>query len=199
MKKDRKIVWIKSNKDVKHCPMRIVEKYIRLLPRSGVKHNIYLHSLRRTKPSQWYSETPLGINKVRSVVKEMLKDAGLDGFFTNYSLHRTAATCLFQAGQNVKLIKEITGHVSDAVEKYEITSDKQRMDLSSIIQGEQIGEEPKRKEESRGEVGVSEMEINLREVNKSETKHDIANVIDSAVRAVGQRKARITVHIDTLE
>ena len=127
----------------------------------------------------------------------MLKDAGSDGFFTNYSLHRTAATCLFQAGQNVKLIKEITGHVSDAVEKYEITSDKQRMDLSSIIQGEQIGEEPKRKEES--EVGVSEMEINLREVNKSEAKHEIANVIDSAMRAVGQRKACITVHIDILE
>ena len=42
---------------------------------------------------------------------------------------------LFQAGQNVKLIKEITGHVSDAIEKYKITSDKQIMKLSSIIQG----------------------------------------------------------------
>ena len=163
---------------MKRCPVRIVEKYIQLLPKSGVKPNLYLHSLCRTKPCQWYSETPLGINKVRSVVKEMLKDASLDGFFTNHSLCRTAATRPLSSRSECK-----TGHVSDAVEKYEITSDKQRMDLSSIIQGEQIGEEPKRKEGSK--VGVSEMEINLREVNKRGAKHEIANVIDSAVKAVG--------------
>ena len=65
----------------------------------------------------------------------MLKDAGLDGFFTNHSLRRTAATRLFRAGESVKLIKEVTGHISDAVEKYQMTSNEQRMRIRSIIQG----------------------------------------------------------------
>ena len=36
----------------------------------------------------------------------------------------------------MKLVKEITGHVSDAVHKYQTTSDEQRMKLSEIIQGD---------------------------------------------------------------
>ena len=122
MKKECKIVWIKPNVNVNRCPVRLVEKYLNLLPVGGSKPNFYLHSLRKPKPSVWYCSTPLGVNKVRQVVCDMLKDAGLDGFFTNHSLRRTAATRLFHAGQNVKLIKEITGHISDAVEKYEVTS-----------------------------------------------------------------------------
>ena len=137
MKKERKIVWIKPNKEVKRCPVRLVGKYLSLVPKKGSKPNFYLHSMKRPTPTCWYNTCPLGINKVRSAVSQMLKDAGLDGFFTNHSLRRTAATRLFRAGKDVKLVKEITGHVSNAVEKYEITSDQQRMELSSIIQGEQ--------------------------------------------------------------
>ena len=102
MKKERKIVWIKPNKNVNRCPVRLVEKYINLLPKCGVKQNLYLHSLKKTKPMVWYCSTPLGINKVRQVVKDLLKDAGLDGYFTNHSLRRTAATRLFQAGAKCK-------------------------------------------------------------------------------------------------
>ena len=42
---------------------------------------------------------------------------------------------LFQAGVNRKVIKEFTGHVSDAVDKYQITSEEQRENLSKIISG----------------------------------------------------------------
>ena len=70
MKKERKIVWIKPSKNVKRCPVHIVEKYFKLLPKSGSKPNLYLHALKRTKPNVWYRETPLGINKIRSVVKD---------------------------------------------------------------------------------------------------------------------------------
>ena len=69
---------------------------------------------------------------MRGVVSKMLKEARLDGYFTNHSLHRTCATRLFQAGQSEKVVKEITGHISDAVNKYQVTSDKQRMEASSV-------------------------------------------------------------------
>ena len=138
LKKERKVVWIKPSKNVNRCPVRIVGKYLSLLPKSCTKTNLYLHSLKRPQPTCWFSTNPLGINKVRKVVGDMLKNAGLNGFFTNHSLRRTAATRLFRAGKNVKLIKEITGHVSNAVEKHEITSDEQRMELSEIIQGRNL-------------------------------------------------------------
>ena len=129
MKRERKIVWITPSKNVNRCPVRLVGKYLSLLPPNCVKPNLYPHSMKRPKPHVWYTTNPLGINKVRGVVAEMLQAAGLDGFFTNHSLCRTAATRLLQAGMNVKLIKEVTGHISNAVEKYEITSDVQRMKL----------------------------------------------------------------------
>ena len=126
MKKARKIVWIKPNSNFQRCPVCFVEKYLNLIPYGGVKGNLYVQSLRKPKPSVWYSTTPVGINKIRSVVGSLLKDAGLDGYFTNHSLHRTCTTCLFQVGQSSKLVKEITGHISDAVNKYQMSSESKR-------------------------------------------------------------------------
>ena len=37
MRKERKIVWIKPSLNQKRCPVRLVEKYIKLLPKSGKK------------------------------------------------------------------------------------------------------------------------------------------------------------------
>ena len=45
------------------------------------------------------------------------------------------ATHLFQVGQSVKIVKELTGHMSDAVHKYQTMSDQQRMVVIKIIWG----------------------------------------------------------------
>ena len=68
----------------------------------------------------------------------MLKSAQLDGYFTNHSLRRSSTTHLFQAGVDRKIIKEFTGHSSDAVDKYQITSNEQCKQLSAIIAGENV-------------------------------------------------------------
>ena len=78
----------------------------------------------------------LGLNSIRKVVQTLLKDSKLDGFFTNHSLRRTSTTRLFRKGVDRKLIKEFTGHTSDAIDQYQITSDEQRKDMSRIISGE---------------------------------------------------------------
>ena len=126
MKKECKVMWIKPNDDRRRCPLWLIEKYFALLPLTRIKPNLYLQTLCKTKPNCWYSTVPIGIYSLRKVVSSMLKDAGLDGYFTNHSLHRTCATRLFQAGENSKIVKEITGHVSDAVNKYQETSNEQR-------------------------------------------------------------------------
>ena len=113
--------------------MRLVEKYISLCPVVSTKtkkFNFYLRSLEKPTPSQWYGEQIVGKNSLRNVVSAMLKDAKLDGFFTNHSLRRTGTTRLFQKGVDRKLIKEFTGHTSDAVDNYQVTSDAQREEMS---------------------------------------------------------------------
>ena len=58
-----------------------------------------------------------------------------DKFYSNHSLRRSGTTHLFRAGIDRKLVKEFTGHTSDAVDSYQITSNKQRAMLSNVIQG----------------------------------------------------------------
>ena len=63
----------------------------------------------------------------------MLSSADIDGYFTNHSLRRSGCTRLFQAGIDRKIVKEISGHRSDAVDKYQITSDIQKQQVSNVI------------------------------------------------------------------
>ena len=136
-KKERKVVWVFPNQDVTKCPVRLVDKYMSLLPPVGKngKSNFYLRSLEKTNPAQWYSVQVVGKHTLSKVVGKLLKDAQLDGFFSNHSLRRTSTTHLFQAGVDRKVIKEFTGHVSDAIDKYQITSVNQKEELSKIIGG----------------------------------------------------------------
>ena len=75
----------------------------------------------------------IGICTLCKTVGGMLKNAKLDGFFTNHSLHHSGTSRLFQAGVDQKLIKEYAGHRSDVVDNYQVTSEAQRQELSAIL------------------------------------------------------------------
>ena len=64
----------------------------------------------------------------------MVKKAKIEGFFTNHSLRRSGGTRLFRAGVDRKLVKEFTGHCSDAVDAYQVTSFEQRKHMSNVVQ-----------------------------------------------------------------
>ena len=133
MRKERKIAWIYPSENPVRCPVRLTKKYLSLCPPLYLKKNFYLKALTKTKPSQWYAKQVVGQNTLGKVVKQMMKEAEIEGFFTNHSLRRTGSTRLFQAGIDRKLIKEATGHTSDAVDAYQVISDKQREEMSRII------------------------------------------------------------------
>ena len=133
MNKQRKIVWVYPSDNVNKCPVRLTDKYISLCPPYFRKANFYLQGLHKTNPAVWYGEQVLGINSIRKVVKNMLSSAEIDGYFTNHSLRRSGCTRLFQAGIDRKIVKEISGHRSDAVDKYQITSDIQKQQVSNVI------------------------------------------------------------------
>ncbi len=71
----------------------------------------------------WYQDRPLGINAIAKVVNTLMTRAGIPGRFTNHSLRVTAATRMFNAGVEEQVVKERTGHKSDAVHAYKRMSD----------------------------------------------------------------------------
>ena len=134
-KNDRKVVWVYPNQDKTRCTVRLVEKYLSLCPPYYRKENFYLQCKTKPTPKVWFQEQVIGRNTIGKVVKMMMTDAKIEGFFTNHSLRRSGGTRLFRAGVDRKLVKEITGHRSDAVDAYQITSHDQRQMMSNVLQG----------------------------------------------------------------
>ena len=134
MRRDRKEVWIYPNSEIfLRCPVRLVQKYLSLCPKYDKKDNFYLKALQKPIPTQWYTVQVVGQNTLAKVIKELMKEADIVGYSTNHSAHRTGGTRLFRGGVNRKIIKEATGHSSDAVDKYQLTSDEQQKEMSRIL------------------------------------------------------------------
>ena len=135
-KKEQKIIWVHPSENELGCPVRIVDKYMSLIPpvtKKSKKDNFYLHSLEKPTPAQWYGEQVVGKHTLTKVVGEMLKDVKPGVFHSNHNLRWSGTTRLFQAGIDRKIVKEYTGHVSDAVDKYQIMSAAQKERLSEIL------------------------------------------------------------------
>ena len=131
--KSAKIVYVYPTSDVNRDPVTYYEKYCGLLSQSCSSKKLYSRPKKITTPNQWYCDQPLGINKIKSAVKQMCKQAGIEGKYTNHSLRATCATRMFDKEVPEQLIKETTGHKSDCVRVYKRTSDKLRQQACSTI------------------------------------------------------------------
>ncbi len=105
--------------------VRLYQKYVSLCPTDPKSDALYKYGLTESKrtPRQWYCDKPLGINSISKCVANLMKQAGKSGNYTNHSLRVTAATRMFESGIEEQLVKEKTGHKSDAVRSYKRTSD----------------------------------------------------------------------------
>ena len=122
------------------CIVRIVKSYIERCPKEALDNAFYLKPLQNYEQKKfWYCSVPLGHNTLKNVVQSMMKEAGVDGFFTNHSLRATAATRLFQENVDDKLIRGVTGHRSESLQSYKRVSDKQLAKVSNIVQSGKEG------------------------------------------------------------
>ncbi|MCW4264426.1 MAG: tyrosine-type recombinase/integrase [Candidatus Thiodiazotropha endolucinida] len=81
-----------------------------------------------------YSTQPVGVNKLRTFMKEIAKKGGLNGNYTNHSGKRTCATQLYNAGIQEQEIMARTGHRSEvAVRKYKRTSEGIQKAVSCVL------------------------------------------------------------------
>ena len=97
----------------------------------------YLQPLQKPKGDIWFSKVPCGHNTLQKIVPELMKAAGVSGYFTNHSLRTSAATRLFEGGVDEQLIMSRTGHSSrKGVRAYKQTITKLSEVTSKVLNGE---------------------------------------------------------------
>ena len=128
------MVYVYPASDKSRCPVHIVKKYLNLLP-PKMCQKLHLRPRAKFTPSVWFGDQPYGNHRVTSTVKKMCANAGFVGKYTNHSLRATSASRMFANDIPEQVIKEITGHHSEAVRTYKRTPDNIRERASSTITG----------------------------------------------------------------
>ena len=86
----------------------------------------------------WFYTDPVGVQKIKTIVKDMCRDSGFQGNFTNHSLRATGATTLFDAGVPEAIIQKRSGHKSTAaLRMYERITSEQELAVSNILQSQE--------------------------------------------------------------
>lgn len=136
--KNKVVKQYENTANPERCHVKLLDKYFEVLPKEAQDNDaFYLTSLSK-KPSDtlkpWYSKTPVGRNRLNTMLKEMCREAEISGKFTNHSLRAYGASTMFQANVPERLIQQRTGHRSlEALRQYERTSESQLVDVSNVM------------------------------------------------------------------
>ena len=76
---------------------------------SGGTNAFYRSPLKCPKSTCWYSNVPIGHNKLASKAKRLCEEAEIFGCRTNHSFRATAATRMYDMGIDEQLTCEKTG------------------------------------------------------------------------------------------
>ena len=116
------------DQDSPNSVYKIFELYMKLIPREG-------HFYRRPLQGKEirFSLQVVGSNKLARYIPDIMKSAGFDGQYAGHSGKVTTATTLYQHGVDEQMIKERTGHRSDAVRAYKRTGSAQQEAVSVIL------------------------------------------------------------------
>lgn len=99
---------------------------------------LFLYPLTKPTNAVWYSNRPVGEKSLASITKSLGGKAGVQGFISGHTLRRTDITRMHQAGVSSTIIKEFSGHRSNAVDDYKTTSSNQKSGVSRVLQGKVI-------------------------------------------------------------
>ena len=79
-----KTVFVYPAENAHRCPVRLVKKYMKLLPETMKCQKLYLRCRKKQSAGTWYCDQPYGVNRIKTTVKDLCKEAGLVGNFTNH-------------------------------------------------------------------------------------------------------------------
>ena len=81
----------------------------------------------------WYANRPVGKSTLAKYIQTMMEDAGIPGHFRNHSTRKSTCTRLFQKGVDPQLIKEQTGHKSNAIMHYKKSNIEMKQKVSDML------------------------------------------------------------------
>ena len=175
------------------CFVELFRKYMFLGPKGNFHWpRFYVQTDPKWNPGSdyWYTNTrPVGKNTIGKYIQTMMEEAGIEGHFRNHSTRKSTCTRLFQEGVDPQLIKEQTGHKSEAVMRYKksnLAMKKQVSDMLNVL--------PKEMEDIRN----SQQRLLDNEVSKKEIKVDEKVAAqDAKVKSDPEHGARDSVVLDT--
>ena len=118
------------------CFVELYRKYMLLSPPGSRSWpHFYVQTDPKWTPGafQWYTCRPVGKNTLGDYMQKIMEKGGIQGHFRNHSLHKATATRLFEQGVDPQLIKEATGHKSDAVMLYKKSNLKMKKQVSDML------------------------------------------------------------------
>ena len=185
--------------NIQRCPVRIFKKYLGLLPQSKTCRKLYLRCRKAPTPSTWFCDQPFGVNKIKTVVRDICKEAGLEGHFTNHSLRATCASRMYDKNVPEQIIKETTGHRSECVRTYKRTSDQLREVASKTLGKEGDGnhlecDESEKKNCSEG-LSYDKMLANVNKT-KEEIRKKLSPKYRLKARRLVQRAKEMTIDVN---
>ena len=124
------------------CLIYLLDLYLGKLPSFTQEKDILYLWPKKSVPSgsdsPWYDCVPVGKEKLRTYLQAMCKEAGILEHKTNHSLRATGTSAMFNTGVPDKLIRDITGHRSAALQLYERPTVQQKQAVSRVlVQGTQ--------------------------------------------------------------
>ena len=126
-----KVVHTYQNPNHERCAERLHEKCIGLLLTTLKYDALYMRPKLRVTPKCLYIDHLVGINYMCPTFNRLVPGKN----YVNQSLRAMLVTHLTNENVDTKVIKEITGHVSNAVKGYKHLNDNQHRQASAIIQG----------------------------------------------------------------
>ena len=128
----RTVKHICHEEGVKHepCLVEIYRLYIGLVEVFAKNGNAFYYKASKAKFG--FEKVPVSINTLNKVLPDLCAAAGVKRK-TAHCLRITCASSLFNAGVEEKLIRERTGHWSNALLKYEKPSEENKGKVSYLL------------------------------------------------------------------
>ena len=161
-KEKNKVIPVYANSAARpRCLVYLLDKYFSKFSPKGKDMDVfYLHPVSKkvSDDEPWYECSPVGKEKLRKYMEMMCREAGITEKKTNHSLRATGATALFSAGVPEKLIRDVTGHKSNALQLYERPSVAQKEAvLGILVQGKRSFAEEVDKENAGGSCSIAQV------------------------------------------
>lgn len=146
----KEVVQFESDNKTR-CHVALFEKFQQVRPNDT--NRFYIMPKKNCISLTWFTNRPIGKNKLAGFMKRISEKAGVPHHVTNHSLRATCATRLYEANVDEQLIMERTGHRSlNGVRAYKRTSDIHLEQCSAVLDGKLLHQvQPKYPKQVSGE------------------------------------------------